>query len=150
MPFCSHCGKEVSEDVSFCPHCGKRLKLGDKGETHSRRKRGIVSFFIGLIAVGAICGILFVIEQATIPYDLAVEIAFVKAVREMPYALQLGIAREKGVTVEELLTSPYDAWAPKVAIGLLSAYVVAGGIYFASRSSKPPLDREERSQSTSR
>lgn len=26
MPFCSHCGKEVSEDVSFCPNCGERLK----------------------------------------------------------------------------------------------------------------------------
>jgi len=28
MPFCSHCGKEVSEDVSFCPDCGERLKKG--------------------------------------------------------------------------------------------------------------------------
>ena len=28
MPFCSHCGKEVSEDVSFCPNCGERLKKG--------------------------------------------------------------------------------------------------------------------------
>lgn len=28
MPSCSHCGKEVSEDVSFCPDCGERLKKG--------------------------------------------------------------------------------------------------------------------------
>ena len=28
MAFCSHCGKEVSEDVSFCPDCGERLKKG--------------------------------------------------------------------------------------------------------------------------
>ena len=25
MPFCSHCGKEVSEDATFCPKCGQRL-----------------------------------------------------------------------------------------------------------------------------
>lgn len=28
MPFCSNCGKEVSEDTKFCPECGQRLKEG--------------------------------------------------------------------------------------------------------------------------
>jgi len=28
MPFCSHCGKEVTEDTKFCPECGQRLKEG--------------------------------------------------------------------------------------------------------------------------
>ncbi len=26
MPFCPHCGKEVSEGIKFCPECGERLK----------------------------------------------------------------------------------------------------------------------------
>jgi len=25
MPFCSNCGKEVSEGTTFCPECGKPL-----------------------------------------------------------------------------------------------------------------------------
>jgi len=25
MPFCSSCGKEISEDTKFCPQCGKPL-----------------------------------------------------------------------------------------------------------------------------
>jgi len=41
MPFCSHCGKEVSEDGSFCPNCGDRLKKG----------------FTPLVVWGYVCGI---------------------------------------------------------------------------------------------
>ena len=44
MPFCSNCGKEVSEGVKFCPECGEGLKEGftsdkrrDKGGTNSGR-----------------------------------------------------------------------------------------------------------------
>ncbi len=32
MPFCSNCGKEVSEDTKFCPQCGKPLT-----DTHSEQ-----------------------------------------------------------------------------------------------------------------
>lgn len=28
MPFCPHCGKEVSGEIKFCPECGERLKKG--------------------------------------------------------------------------------------------------------------------------
>jgi DNA-directed RNA polymerase subunit RPC12/RpoP len=27
MPFCIHCGKEVSEDALVCPYCGKELVI---------------------------------------------------------------------------------------------------------------------------
>ena len=144
MPFSFHCGKEVSEDVSVCPNCRERLKTGDKSETHSRKRSKVIRFLIGLVVVGAICGVLFVIEQATIPFELRVDIAFVKQAREAPYEVQLAVAREMGITVEELLESPYDAWAPKASIGLLSAYAVAGAIYVASPSSKSSTDRGER------
>ena len=32
MPFCSSCGKEISEDTKFCPECGKPLT-----DTHSEQ-----------------------------------------------------------------------------------------------------------------
>jgi|GEM_PF-752177 len=142
MPFCPNCGKEVSQDVSFCPGCGARLKIQEKSETHSRPRRKVAWFFIGLIVVGAICGVSFLIEDLTIPHDLAVQIELVKKLRQLPYELQLSIATEKGITVEELLASPYDPWAPKVSIGLLIAYAIGGGIYLASRSSRSSVDRE--------
>jgi DNA-directed RNA polymerase subunit RPC12/RpoP len=31
MPFCIHCGKEVSEDALVCPHCGKTLAIAPRG-----------------------------------------------------------------------------------------------------------------------
>jgi len=35
MPFCSHCGKKVSEGSNFCPNCGQQLK---KGFTSDKRQ----------------------------------------------------------------------------------------------------------------
>ena len=73
MPFCSQCGKEVSQDVSFCSNCGERLKMEGRSETHSGRNSKVVRFVIGLIVVGAICGLLFLIEDLVFgyppPYD---------------------------------------------------------------------------------
>jgi hypothetical protein len=109
MPFCSHCGKEVSEDVSFCPSCGERLRIGDKNETHGRKRRKVISLFVGLIVVGAICGGLILAEHASLPEELRVEIAQWRVYRALPYEVQVGIARDQGVTVEKLLASPYDA-----------------------------------------
>lgn len=70
-------------------------------------------------------------------------------IREAPYSIQVAIARERGVTVEQLLTSPYDRWAPKVLVGLLSAYGAAWVIYLAYSFFRF-VDREEPARTTSR
>lgn len=131
MPLCTHCGKEIGEDVSFCPNCGERFRVGDKGEMRRRKRSKVAWFFIGLVVVSAIGGGLYVAEQASLPYELRVELELLEHIREAPYSIQVAIAREKGVTVEELLTSPYDRWAPKVLVGLLCAYGGAGVVYLA-------------------
>ena len=38
MTFCSHCGKEVSEDSNFCSNCGQGLKKGFTSD--KRREKG--------------------------------------------------------------------------------------------------------------
>ena len=149
MPICPNCGKEVSEGVTFCPDCGARLKLGGKSEIRSRKKREIVWFFIGLVIVSAIGGILYVAEQASLPFELRVEMERVEWYRELSFLVQLILARQQGVTVEELLTSPYDRWAPKVLVGLLSAYGAAWVIYL-TYSFFRFVDREGPAQTASR
>lgn len=103
----------------------------NRSEMQTRTRRRVVWFVIGLLIVSAIGGILYVAEQASLPFELRVELALVKHFREAPYSIQVEIARERGVTVEQLLASPYDRWAPKVFVGLLSAYAVAWVIYLA-------------------
>jgi len=102
-----------------------------RSEMHSKKRNKVAWFFIGLIVVLAIGGILYIAEQASLSDELRAEIARVKLLRELPYSIQVAIARQEGVTVEELLTSPYDRWAPKVFVGLISAYAVAWVIYLA-------------------
>ena len=36
MPFCSQCGKEMSEDVKFCSNCGAGMSAGTTGSMQSR------------------------------------------------------------------------------------------------------------------
>ena len=131
MPFCSHCGKEINEGATFCNDCGASLKSGEKSPRRSNKKKKFILFFIGLILVLVIGAMIDDIESASIPYDVQVEMAFVEACRELSPTVQSAIARQQGKTVEELLTSPYDPWAPKVFIGLVSAYCGAWGIYLA-------------------
>jgi DNA-directed RNA polymerase subunit RPC12/RpoP len=140
MPFCSHCGKEIDEEASFCNNCGGKLIIEGRSKTQSRKSNKIVRFVIGLIVVGAICGILRVAEDASLPLELRTEIALVERMRQLPPEIQWSLARQRGITVEELLTSPYERWAPKAAIGLLSAYAFAGLIYFTFGSSKSSAD----------
>lgn len=37
MPYCPHCGAEVTEDVTFCPKCGASLK-GTQAVRQDRRR----------------------------------------------------------------------------------------------------------------
>ena len=39
--YCSHCGKEISEDATFCPNCGSRVK----GSPVPPRQTGRDEFF---------------------------------------------------------------------------------------------------------
>jgi len=55
MPFCPHCGKEVSEGVSFCPDCGQELKKGFTSEERQLPKKGSGD---KMVVWGYVCGIL--------------------------------------------------------------------------------------------
>lgn len=149
MPFCPNCGTEVSEGSMYCTNCGKGLKIGGRSETNSKKRKKIAWFFIGLVIVSAIGGLLYVAEQASLPEELRLEIARVEWLRELPYSIQLILANQEGVTVEELLTSPYNRWAPKVFIGLLSAYAFAWVIYLAYSFFRF-VDKEEPTQTASK
>lgn len=129
MPFCANCGNNVGEGIAFCTNCGKSLKQGEGSDRRGRKRNKVAWFFIGLLVVLAIGGILYVVEQASLPFELRVQIATVEEYRKLPPEIQFAIAHQLGVTVEELLISAYDRWAPKVLIGLLSAYGGAWVIY---------------------
>jgi hypothetical protein len=133
----------------YCTNCGKGLKIGNRSEMNSKKRKKVAWFFIGLVIVSAIGGLLYVAEQASLPEELRVEIERVKWLRELPDSIQLDFARQEGVTVEELLTSPYNRWAPKVFVGLLSAYAFAWVIYLAYSFFRF-VDREGPTQTTSK
>jgi len=61
MPFCSHCGKELSEGVSFCPECGERLKKGSNSMVVWGYVCGILALFIfppGFGIAGVVIGVI--------------------------------------------------------------------------------------------
>lgn len=43
MPFCSHCGKKVSEGSNFCPDCGQKLKKGFTSDKCEEKEGTILS-----------------------------------------------------------------------------------------------------------
>lgn len=88
-------------------------------------------FFIGLIVVGIICGMVLAIEQLTKPPGVVAAEQYARWFRELPRDVQRGLAILKGKSIDELSKDPYDDWAPKVSIGLLSAYGFAWVIYLA-------------------
>ena len=81
MPFCPHCGKEVSEGIKFCPECGERLKkdftnkekeeyiqeleASDKEEKPAERPKRTKSQLAGII-VGSIVAITIIIAAVVI------------------------------------------------------------------------------------
>lgn len=81
-------------------------------------------------------------EQASLPYELRVEIARARLFRDHPPEIQAALAQQLGKTIEELSTSPYDRWAPKVLVGLLCAWGGAWAIYLAYSFFRF-VDREE-------
>jgi len=53
MPFCIHCGKEVSEDALVCPYCGKKLGAGPTPAEKQSTKQAS-----GLEAAGLVLGVI--------------------------------------------------------------------------------------------
>lgn len=57
MPYCSKCGKEVSEEATFCPSCGNQIKSevvstskNTVGEADMNKViRFLLTFFLGFI-----------------------------------------------------------------------------------------------------
>jgi uncharacterized RDD family membrane protein YckC len=58
MPFCIHCGKEVSEDVPVCPHCGKTLAVAPQAAEKQTRKQAsgleVAGLALGVIGSAAV------------------------------------------------------------------------------------------------
>lgn len=73
--FCTKCGKKIQDDAKFCPYCGATVKpiVDVDHQRSAERHQAIVNpasppqekskkgFFVGLIAVLAILGVLFAI-----------------------------------------------------------------------------------------
>ena len=143
MAFCTRCGKELPEGGAFCADCGKEWALATKERRLSTGKRNARCFLIGLIIILALGGVLYVAEQASLPFELRAEIAGVKAFRRLPPDIQLVISLQRGKTVKELLTMPYSYWSPKVLVGLLSAWGGAWAIHLGYSFFRV-VDREEK------
>lgn len=73
--FCTKCGKKIQDDAKFCPYCGATVKpiVAVDHQRSTERRQTVVKpasppqekskkgFFIGLIAVLAVLGLLFAI-----------------------------------------------------------------------------------------
>jgi hypothetical protein len=51
MPFCPHCGKEVSEDTGFCPECGRPLALDDLGRVDNKYISNAIDDLAGFLGI---------------------------------------------------------------------------------------------------
>lgn len=131
MPLCTDCGKQLEDGAVSCVDCGNKPGVVAKAKGPSARKKKLKWFLVGLLIILAIGGMLYVTEQASLPFELRRQIAFAEEFRKLPDWIQRDIARQKGKTIEELSTSPYDRWAPKVVVGLLAAWGGAWGAYMA-------------------
>ena len=58
MPFCIHCGKEVSEDAQICPYCGRNPRVpfvpAEKPAASQIGGREIVALVFGAIGVATV------------------------------------------------------------------------------------------------
>jgi len=58
MPFCIHCGKEVSEDAQVCPSCGRNPRIAqapvEKRAANQISGREIASLVLGAIGVAIV------------------------------------------------------------------------------------------------
>jgi uncharacterized membrane protein YvbJ len=48
MPFCIHCGKEVSEDARVCPYCGKNPRVASAPAEKQTTKQASGAEVVGL------------------------------------------------------------------------------------------------------
>jgi hypothetical protein len=135
MPFCPHCGKEVSEGIKFCPECGERLKkeftpeekaqyiqeleASDKEEKPTERPKRTKSQLAGII-VGSIVAITIIIAAVAIcsppelPALTASEQNYATTIAD--HSSQLGEAMSN---LSVLMANPqigYDEWTIDVAI----------------------------------
>ena len=139
---CLRCGKELNRGALSCTDCSKRQEPGASGRRPGTRKKKVRWFLVGLLIILAIGGVLHMVEEASMPGELVMQIEAVRFFRRLPTDLQLVMARERGKTVEELLTMPYSYWSPKVLVGLLSAWGGAWAMYL-TYSFFRLVDREE-------
>jgi DNA-directed RNA polymerase subunit RPC12/RpoP len=58
MPFCIHCGREVSEDVLVCPYCGKKLRAepapAEKQTTRQVSAAEVVGLVLGILGAAVV------------------------------------------------------------------------------------------------
>jgi predicted RNA-binding Zn-ribbon protein involved in translation (DUF1610 family) len=67
MPFCIHCGKEVSEDALVCPRCGKTLAIAPTAAEKQTPKQasGLEVAGLSLGVIGSAAVILAGIDMAS-------------------------------------------------------------------------------------
>jgi len=131
MPFCPDCGKQLDDGAMSCVDCGSKPELVAKAKGHSTWKKKVQWFLAGLVIILLIGGVLYWVEDATLPSYLKTQIYLVKEWRKADPDIQRIIAWSQGKTVKELLTMPYTYWSPKVLVGLLSTWGGAWAIYLA-------------------
>jgi len=129
MPFYPDCGKELDDGAVSCVGCGDKPELVAKAKELGARRRKVKWFLMGLLIILAVFGVLRAVEVSSMSSELLMDMEGARFYRRMPPELQRSWARERGVTVEELLRMPYNYWSSKVLVGLLSAWGGAWAIY---------------------
>jgi len=153
MPFCPHCGKEVSEGIKFCPECGERLKkeftpeekekyiqeleVSVDEEKSAEKPKRPKSQLVGII-VGSIAAIIIIIAAVAIcsppelPSLTASERNYVAAMED--HISQLDEAMSN---LNVLMTNPligYDEWTIDVA----TEVTVIRLLYVEAQEIEPP------------
>ncbi len=79
MPYCSKCGKELSENATFCANCGKTVELVPKVEPGilASWETRLVAWLIDVVIVGAALALFALPGFRLVPLDIPSSIPFV-------------------------------------------------------------------------
>jgi uncharacterized membrane protein YvbJ len=87
MPFCSKCGKEISNSINFCPNCG--TSIGTEEETFSVSSEDLVQKVKGLIHEGNVRRIIINNEEGKTLLEIPVTVGVIGIVL-VPWLAAIG------------------------------------------------------------
>ena len=87
MPFCSKCGKEISNNMNFCPNCG--TPIGTVEETFSVSSEDLVQKVKELIHEGNVRRIIIMNEESKTLLDIPVTVGVIGIVL-VPWLAAIG------------------------------------------------------------